>query len=408
MFNFNNFFLRVFRPTSLFLINRLRFIKWNELASFITMASTAAAVNRISSTASTTASTASSISRNSTPAFLIFRAFGILFRTTRSSIVNFGILNTISVLLAMRQVIRQVILSNLPVRGVSTLATLLLAVNNNLNGPTLRFFSDHFNSYFKDCLVMPKKLNFIINLIIFLSSIGTFNYIFKYSFKFPFFIFRFVIGLFTLTLGINWSDYLQSFDYLKEFAVLSKDYFHNLFSINIPDNKPNLEVKDSYLNLSSINKWFNDNTPESINWYSVGGVILLGFIGLMFSVYAAETIQPGISNNLPHGDTISNIVNSINISFTNAYSSVSSLANNTWNWISSFTPWGDNNLQAHQNPNPNNIQANLDAPQHNIIRNTGSITPPDTISRSSSGSSTASANSNTTISSNSPLPIRPR
>lgn len=143
-------------------------------------------------------------------------------------------------------------------------------------------FSNIFNRWF--------------NIFLFINSLGLFGYFFKFTKVFL----RFGIGSIFSTLGILWSESLQSISYLKSFAYLVKDWIEMISDIKIPS------IKDS------------NNLPDDTNsvGLSILGLIILGIVGSIALLCITDYFYPGNINSIPY---LGDFIHSINIKLTSIF-----------------------------------------------------------------------------------------
>jgi len=160
--------------------------------------------------------------------------------------------------------------------------------------------------------------------------------------KFTYFIIRLVLGSILSSVGILWSESLQSITYLKNFAYLIKDLLESLTDLKLPTIDTGKDL------------------PESPGLISLLGLLLLGVAGFISVLFVFDYYQPDTIRSIPY---LGNVIEYINNSITSTYTSISE-------WL-----FGSNST-----PENSTIQA------------------PESISRSSSGSSSGgSASSSITI-----------
>lgn len=165
------------------------------------------------------------------PNILTFNSFYSLFKglfTSTYLLTNIvGIVPTFQILFNIRRLLRRIAYQGLqPFNDFST----ILTTHTNLNRQVLITISTLFNPYWKDCIKYPKLFYNLFNIFFVLNSLG----LFKFIFKFIYFICRIGIGSIITNLGILWSESLQTIDYLKDFAYFIKNNLEYYFDIIIP------------------------------------------------------------------------------------------------------------------------------------------------------------------------------
>lgn len=132
--------------------------------------------------------------------------FIVLFSTTNLLINTIGFLPTYQVLRNVNQLIRRVAYHGLSASSINASLSSLQTLYPNLNNYPVQIITNAISSYWKDCLKYPKLFNKLYTIFLIINS---FN-VLKYLFKPIYFIFKLSIGSIITTLGIMWSESLQS------------------------------------------------------------------------------------------------------------------------------------------------------------------------------------------------------
>lgn len=292
------------------------------------------------------------ISKN-IPNIIIFNSFystfRVLFSTSNLLINTIGFLPTYQILRTINQLIRRVAYHGISPSSINTNILSLQTLYPNLNNYPVEIITEAIRIYWKDCLKYPKLFSRLYTIFLIFNSFTGIRLFVKPIY----FIFRLSIGSIISTLGILWSESLQSISFLKNFAYFIRDNLEYYFDINIPT-----------LN-TSINNPQNDRN-EIIFYF---GVFILGVLGIISIGCFTEVFIPNSISKIPYFGDLINTINSTII-----------------NWIDLF-----------KGNKPSNPDINID----NSIINNREFNPnwnsPKPISSTSSGSSTVSDISLTTI-----------
>ena len=114
----------------------------------------------------------------------------------------------------MSQLIRRVAYHGLSASSVNASISSLQTIYPNLNNYPVQIITSAISSYWKECLKYPKLFSRLYTIFLIINS---FNII-KYLFKPIYFIFKLSIGSIITTLGILWSESLQTITFLRDFA----------------------------------------------------------------------------------------------------------------------------------------------------------------------------------------------
>lgn len=222
-----------------------------------------------------------------------------------------------------------------------------LRFSDSLNPYVVKVFTDIITPYWKMCLEHPKSFNIFYYIFLFTSSLSFTKPIFKFSY----FIIRLISGSIISSVGILWSESLQSIDYLKSFANLVKDLLENYTDIKIPLNN-NLKGSDDSIIITSF------------------GLMVLGIIGIVGVVLISDYFIPDTVRTIPY---LGGVIDNLNSLISSIYLDTKSYLTSWYDYLVSNNSTTNNNLPA-----------------------------PESISRSSSGSSS----SGSTYSSSSTITLR--
>lgn len=180
-----------------------------------------------------------------------FNSFYFLFRslfTTSNLLINtIGFFPTIQVLRTINQLIRRVAYHGVSAATINSNLLSLQTLYPNLNSYPVEIITEAIRSYLKDCLKYPKLFSKLYSIFLFLNYFSFIRYLFKPTY----FVLRLTFGSIVTTLGILWSESLQSISFLKYFAYLIRDNLEYYFDIIIPTGQNNpllLRQEEEYKN----------------------------------------------------------------------------------------------------------------------------------------------------------------
>lgn len=264
------------------------------------------------------------ISKN-IPNIIIFNSFYSLFRGLFSITYllssTVGIAPTFQVLFNIRRLLRRIAYRGLqPINDFSS----VIAIHPNLNVQVLNSISNIFSPYWKECIKYPKLFYNLFNIFFVLNSLG----LFKFIFKFIYFLSRITIGSIITTLGILWSESLQTITYLKDFAYFIKDNLEYYFDIIIPTLNTGKDIPNNTISTT----------------ISLFGLFILNLVGVTTVLFIIEYFIPGFAINLVETTRATPIIGPIIENMANIFGYIyNNIQSFIINWFSGNNPpTGDN------------------------------------------------------------------
>jgi len=144
--------------------------------------------------------------------------------------------------------------------------------------------------YWNNCMSYPKLFSKLFNIFMIINYLG----IFGYTFKLTKFIIKFSLGSLVTSIGVLWSESLQTISYLKDFAYLIKDSLDQYFDIKIPTIKTGIDLP-------------SDNTSAGI---SMIGLIILGVLGTITLFCVFDYFKPESLTSIPYLGDFIHLINS--------------------------------------------------------------------------------------------------
>lgn len=117
-----------------------------------------------------------------------------------------GFLPTYQILRSVSQLIRRLAYHGLSASSVNASISSLQTLYPNLNNYPVQIITNAISSYWKDCLKYPKLFSRLYTIFLIINSFT----IIKLFVKPIYFLFRLSIGSIITTLGILWSESLQT------------------------------------------------------------------------------------------------------------------------------------------------------------------------------------------------------
>ena len=191
---------------------------------------------------------------------------------------------------------------------------------NHINPRVLDIIKNIFAPNWVDLMRAPYLFNKVINIFILAFSLG----LILPFFRVIIFILRTRVGAIVSALGILWSNELQGYTILKDYACFIIDSIESHTSIRIPTwnnvspiQLPQAEAKKTINKLPSTNIEILDIVQDSNKWLSILGLVVLGLVGIVAVLCVSDMVIPEAS--VP---VIGELGHTINSSITSFFSNI--------------------------------------------------------------------------------------